>query len=212
MTFDNDGTPASDRRQAMSRTDSAEMPARPRSGVMRVFLGLAVLVLVMAAVYFYAARRSGNEMASNQPSTVSENKPAEPARQPSDASPSASQAPSALQPPSSRQQAGPTPPARQPEAAPAPIEPAQTPSPAASRSSQAEPSMRQQSTNLNDSEEMSVRVGRANIRDEPSRGARVVATVTKGMKVKVLGHSGDWIHIEAAGRSGWMSAKLLNPS
>ena len=70
--------------------------------------------------------------------------------------------------------------------------------------------MQQESTNLPDGgETMSVRVGRANVRSGPRLGTRVVATLPKGTKLKIIRHAGKWVEVEANGRDGWINVKML---
>ena len=93
-------------------------------------------------------------------------------------------------------------PATAPAAATAPI--AAPPEAAA-----AQPAMNQEPVALARTDMMTVRVSGASLRAEPKRRARVVADAPRGSQVKVVRRSGDWVEVEADGRHGWVSKKVL---
>jgi uncharacterized protein YgiM (DUF1202 family) len=93
-------------------------------------------------------------------------------------------------------------PAMAPAAAPAPV--AAPPEAAA-----AQPAMNQEPVALARTDMMTVRVASASLRAEPKRRARVVAGAPRGSQVKVVRRSGDWFEVEAEGRHGWVSKKML---
>jgi hypothetical protein len=57
-----------------------------------------------------------------------------------------------------------------------------------------------------------VQRARVNVRSEPSRKGRVVGTVERGGRVKVIGRSGNWVHVETNTGIGWISGSLLGPT
>lgn len=93
-------------------------------------------------------------------------------------------------------------PAMAPAAAPAPVA-------APSEAAAAQPAMNQEPVALARTDMMTVRVSGASLRAEPKRRARVVAGAPRGSQVKVVRRSGDWVEVEAEGRHGWVSKKML---
>lgn len=54
---------------------------------------------------------------------------------------------------------------------------------------------------------------RANLRDAPSTGARVVATLEKGAPLTATSHVGDWLRVsDGSGREGWIFQELVSRS
>lgn len=56
-----------------------------------------------------------------------------------------------------------------------------------------------------------VKLGPANIRSEPGKRGRVVATIAKDTQVKELGRSGSWVEVETDSGRGWIGGRLLGP-
>jgi len=50
---------------------------------------------------------------------------------------------------------------------------------------------------------------RAVMRDRPAPSARIVDRVPSGKKLKLLGQSGNWIHVKTGNKDGWISASEL---
>lgn len=54
---------------------------------------------------------------------------------------------------------------------------------------------------------------RANLRDAPNTGARVVATLDKGAALTATSHVGEWLRVsDASGREGWIFQVLVSRS
>lgn len=54
---------------------------------------------------------------------------------------------------------------------------------------------------------------RANLRDAPSTGARVVVTLEKGAALTAISHVGDWLRVrDGGGREGWIFQELVSRS
>jgi SH3-like domain-containing protein len=71
--------------------------------------------------------------------------------------------------------------------------------------------MSQEPAALPNAEMISVQRSGVNIRAAPRRTARVVGSVTKGSRLKVVSRSGKWVEVETDGRSGWISRNMLRP-
>jgi uncharacterized protein YgiM (DUF1202 family) len=56
-----------------------------------------------------------------------------------------------------------------------------------------------------------VQKARANIRAEPSVGAKLVGQADRGSKLTVVGRAGKWTEVERGATRGWVSANLLGP-
>jgi Bacterial SH3 domain len=54
-----------------------------------------------------------------------------------------------------------------------------------------------------------VAVASANVRSEPRADAAVVTKLSRGTTVVRLGENGDWLKVEALGRTGWIAKKLV---
>jgi uncharacterized coiled-coil protein SlyX len=55
--------------------------------------------------------------------------------------------------------------------------------------------------------------GRANLRETPGTGGRLIGTLERGAKLIATGHLGDWIRVtDAAGREGWVFQPLVSRS
>jgi hypothetical protein len=50
---------------------------------------------------------------------------------------------------------------------------------------------------------------RAIMRDRPAPSARIVDRLPSGKKLKLLGQSGNWIHVRAGSKDGWIAASEL---
>jgi len=57
-----------------------------------------------------------------------------------------------------------------------------------------------------------VNVTRANVRDQPSSEGKVLTTLGKGVKVKVLEPGETWTKIDLNGKSSWIGTRLLTAS
>ncbi len=56
-----------------------------------------------------------------------------------------------------------------------------------------------------------VQKARANIRSEPSVGAKLVGQADRGSKLNVVGRAGKWTQVERGATRGWVSGNLLGP-
>lgn len=56
---------------------------------------------------------------------------------------------------------------------------------------------------------LTVAVASANVRSEPRADAEVVTKLSRGTAVVRLGENGDWLKIEALGRTGWIAKSLV---
>jgi hypothetical protein len=55
-----------------------------------------------------------------------------------------------------------------------------------------------------------ITAGALNLRDGPSKGARLLASLPYGTPVEVVETSGNWARIEAGGAEGWLSVRFLS--
>ena len=223
---------------AVSR-DPPGRTATPRPATKtRIVLGsLAGLLLVAGALYYFADRETGAEVASqDQASERSQIATAPPPAEGTAPSPQIMSPDGALSP-RSPPSAGVQPPPSSPEGSATPSAPAASPgealtpravttsriprpegqSPVAANESPASqgtvpgnPSlMTDRPTALPGEEIMVVQRPRVNIRSEPGRNGRVIGTAAKGSEVKVIGRSGNWIEVETGAGRGWISGSLL---
>jgi uncharacterized protein YgiM (DUF1202 family) len=56
-----------------------------------------------------------------------------------------------------------------------------------------------------------VQKARANIRSEPSVGAKLVGQAERGSKLNVVKRAGKWTQVESGATRGWVSGNLLGP-
>jgi len=59
------------------------------------------------------------------------------------------------------------------------------------------------------STEMTVTASSANLRQQPSTKAKILAKLTHGTKVQAVGTSGSWIHVKYKTMDGYVSQHLL---
>ena len=169
--------------------------------------GLAVLLVLVAAVYF--SLQSGTDRAprpertaQDVPRPVVDTLP----RPVETVAPQSPQLPAAPAPP-------PVTTAQSPQLNPPPG--SQAAGPSAASSSQATAAARPmagQSAGLPRGEMVAVQGSRVRIRAEPSRRASVVGTVTKGTQLKVIGRTRSWVQVEIEAGKGWIGANQLRQS
>ena len=195
-----------------------------RSGAL-LPLGLAAIFLLGAAGFFYAKRDAGPDT-SPAPGSQQAARPAdkEPASPPAEAPAPPSASVQQTEPPARSASQADTPlppPAPKPSASSNPQPPSQTPAaqaqapadsaPAASTAPPAPPAtMSDQPTSL-PSEITFVQKPGVNIRSEPSAAGRKVGTASKGRQFKVIGRTGNWVHVEDGMTTGWIGGRLLGP-
>jgi len=57
---------------------------------------------------------------------------------------------------------------------------------------------------------VSVRTAYANLRAEPTTKSQLLGRVNHGVKLQVLGTSGDWTQVKSGDKTGYVNNKLLN--
>jgi mannosyl-glycoprotein endo-beta-N-acetylglucosaminidase len=57
--------------------------------------------------------------------------------------------------------------------------------------------------------EMTVTTASANLRDKASTKGKILAKLTHGTKVMVMGTSGTWLHVKVNNMEGYVSSQLL---
>jgi len=222
---------------AVSRDPPGRTATPRRATITRIMLGsIAGLLLVAAALYYFADRETGAEVASqdhaSERSQIATAPQAEGiAPSPQITSPDGALSPrsppsAAVQPLPSSPQGSATPPAPptlpgealtpravttsripRPEGQP-PV--AANESPASQGTVPGNPSlMTDRPTALPGEEILVVQRPRVNVRSEPGRKGRVIGTAAKGSEVKVVGRSGNWIEVETGAGRGWISGSLL---
>ena len=208
-------TPVSN--EPATRRESANAPVMPRrrSGMRTVLGSLIVLLLVGAAVYYFAGRNTGTDATHPPEPRQAERATETPASPPpsqsaarqteSPAVPAPPEAPSSASQP--QQSASPAPPSvPAPSAGQAEAVPSSAP---ATAGQQSEPMSNRASALPASDELMVVQAARANIRSEPGRNGRVIGTAVKGSQVKVIGRSKNWVEVESDAGKGWISGSLL---